>query len=283
LADLKIPIAIVAAQAPDLLERWLTTRATVPSELMLFEGAVPNWLTEHCRQHQINVQAVHAGCLCCLGGPVLKTELIRAVRKYQPLQVIIVTGIKASLSAVADALQTPMLETRFQLNQLFWLAGFEQHDPNTTKTELTKRELDNMAACSRFVLPNCVGANTGGHSKASEFVDSLVLSVWDPLIRFNRQRVLDSLIETEWPSNLTFIFRSQRDWYRLSRSDGEQNARWAALRQSNWRLNSQLIVSETCNQNNSVQDNVKIAKVISRINDLSRNLSDPPETVLVSN
>jgi hypothetical protein len=274
----KIPISIVAVQTFDLLQPWLTSRISVERELVLFEGEVPSWLVEHCHHHQINIQAVHAGCLCCLGGPVLKTELIRAVRKYQPLNVLIVTGTQATLSAVTDALQTPMVETAFHLIQLFWLTAFEQIDPSETKTKLSKREFDNLASCSTVVLVNRSLRQMGGHSKASEFVDNEVLATWPSEIRFNRQHVLDLLNKTDWPSGLDFVFRSQRDWYRFSRSNPVENAQCTTLRQSNWRLNSQLISRETFGQNISDQAKLQIAAIIRQINDLSCNLSDPPET-----
>jgi hypothetical protein len=272
LASVLIPIAIAALQTADLLQPWLINRLPTDRELILFEGEVPRWLAEHCQQHQIVVQAIHAGCLCCLGGPVLKTELIRAVRKYKPLGVLIVAGTQATLSAVADALQTPLLESAFTVTDLYWLASFEKTDLFDVNKRLSKRQLDNCEACTVYAAVNHAKGKVTIHSKVSEFFDTTVIASWVSSVRFGRKEVLETLDTTQWPAGLVFVFRTQREWSRFGGPVTEHEPSFSKVKQSNWRINSHLIYQGSTSQNQAVADKLQTQLIMNKINDLAIDL-----------
>jgi hypothetical protein len=276
-ASVQIPISIAALQTADLLQPWLVDRGPVDRELLLFEGEVPTWLAEHCQQHQIVVQAIHAGCLCCLGGPVLKTELIRAVRKFKPLSVLIVAGTQAALPAVADALQTPLLETAFSVTALYWLASFEKADLFDAKPSLSKRQLDNREACTAYVTVNHLKGKVTIHSKVSDSFDTTVVATWANSMRFVRKEILETLGKTQWPAGLAFVFRTQREWYRFSGPVTEQKPLYSSLKQSNWRTNSQLIYQDPTSRNQALIDKPQTELIACIINGLASNLGELSE------
>ncbi len=271
MASLQIPISIAALQTDDLLQPWLINRLPVNRELVLFEGEVPPWLAKHCEQHEIVVQAIHAGCLCCLGGPVLKTELIRAVRRYTPLSVLIVAGTQAALPAVADALQTPLLESAFRVTDLYWLASFEKADLFDANTQLSKRQLDNWEACTAYVLVNRSESKVIIHSKVSESTDTTVIASWANSVRFGRKEVLETIGKSQWPAGLVFVFRTQRDWYRFGGLETESEPTFSSLKQSNWRISSQLIWQGPMFRNSATLDNLLADVIMNKINDLAIN------------
>lgn len=277
-----IPISIAALQTADLLRPWLISRPPVDRELVLFEGEVPTWLADHCYQHKIVVQAIHAGCLCCLGGPVLKTELIRAVRKYKPLSVLIIAGTEAALPVVADALQTPLLESTFSVSDLYWLASFEEVDLFDANTRLSKRQLDNWQACTAYLLVNQSKSKVTIHSKVSESIDTAVIASWANSMRFVRKEVLETLDKLQWPAGLAFVFRTQREWYRYSGPISIQEPSFLSLKQSNWRINSQLIYQGPMFRNKAALDNLQNVTITNQINDLTINLGGLPEVKNVS-
>jgi hypothetical protein len=265
----KIPISIVALQAADLLEPWWFSRLPSERELVLFEGVVPDWLASVCLLNKIPIQAIHAGCLCCLGGPVLKIQLIRAVRQFKPLSVLIVAGTQAALPAVADALQTPLLETAFNLSSLIWVNTFALADLKQGKSALSKHQLDNWGACTACVVVNSALATVNVHIKVSELFDSVVLATWANTFRFKRQQVPQVLQSAHWPKGLVLIFRTQREWYRLGGSHVGQNLPGTTLIQSNWRLDSQLIYRDTDSFGIDVIDKLLIETITMQIKNLS--------------
>jgi hypothetical protein len=277
-----ITIAIAALQTADLLQPWLINRLPGDRELVLFEGEIPTWLVQHCHQHQIVVQAIHAGCLCCLGGPVLKTELIRAARKYKPLSVLIVAGSQAALPAVADALQTPLLETSFSVTALYWLASFEKADLFDANSRLSKRQLDNWEACTAYVLVNPSKSKVTIHSKVSESIDTTAIASWSSSVRFVRKEVLEILGKTQWPAGLVFVFRTQREWYRFEGPKTEHERSISSLKQSNWRIDSHLIFQGSRFRDKAVVDNQQTEIITKQINDLAIDLGGLPDSKNVS-
>jgi hypothetical protein len=277
MADLKIPISILALQAPELLQPWLLSRDRLENELLLFEGEIPRWLAAFCSARQQPIQSVFAGCLCCLGGPVLKTELIRAARIHRPKSVLIIAGVQAELTALADALQTPLVETAFKVDQLYWVSTFEQIDTNQANSELSRRQLDNLAACSTHVIVNPINCSVNVHSKVSELLDTRLLAIWSNECRFERKHVIRALGQSGLPANITFVFRSAREWYRLTGSDQLERSSSPVLEQSNWRINNQLICQQT-----ALVEPEQVKEIIRQINDLGGISDSPIETQILS-
>ncbi len=239
-ARARTPITIACYQSSHAFEQW-ARQLQIKNGLILFEGVVPAWLEQFCQERGWAIEATNAGCLCCLGGPVLKTELIRALRKHQPEKVLIIAGIHAQLSALADAIQSPLLETVVQLNELVWITQSDLEDSAGSDSSRFSLWAKNRQCCTAHVIVKPKAHELTIHSQLSIYSDAFVLWSCSSAIKFSRTTVIDQLGRLVFPNDIEFVLRTERDWYWLSGFGAPDESTKGSIDQVNWRHCSQML------------------------------------------
>ena len=238
---------LVACANPQLALDWLVkeilfARAQHPKQQLavIWDGDLqPPALS---RLGTVAVQTLLAGCVCCVGGPVLKSAIVKILRTSQPNILWIIGGPSAMLSAMAQAVQSPLLATHIIVAQTVWLAqpgssanhAFDQIECASlgVNTNLLSFDVATHPWVPQAALRN--PANLAGQ-RASQGADQL----WSADAIFDRKMVLSvfenfsEVITIKY--RLDGIFRTQRDHYYGASVNGNLN--W---RDTSWRLDSRM-------------------------------------------
>jgi hypothetical protein len=229
-------VVIIGAHSQDaLLEHWvqLTARFNTPARpltALIVDGVLAPPLAALVPSAAL-IESVSVGCLCCQGGPVLKTVLARVLRQLkmrnQPCAVWILGSPQSKLARLADAIDSPLLSQQYNLTALVWVPGSSQQAP-----------ADQIEAASESLL--------GNETPKLQFQ-------WPRHQVFSRLRLKTQLDITPGVNEVFLDIKTERAWYRIESFEG----RWH-WRESQWRLCSRL-VSKAAVQNELV---VQIRKTI---------------------
>ncbi len=282
IANGAIALASIVDQAGRLAERTS----------VLYEAAY----ADHLPTKRDNVQfgSVGAACLCCIGGPVLRTQIIRCLRQDQPQRIVIVGGLAAQLSAIVDALLTPTLHDHIKLDQVLWAQSKDVPvwAPNHAASVFSNAQLE---TASKVMLIESVPEQQNGSEnwlKKESFSPHPInlnwLPAWHPLSDQNSAPELDcSMAQMFWPSNIVFdrlaaiqtvqtlqtklalpmqvVLRTERAWYfgqtQIDLQDSFNAAQWVwretAFRQfSAVRINGLDLGSKDINRTSNEPTNV---------------------------
>ena len=231
---------LVASEDQSLALEWLIEainqhKAHYPQRQLavLWDGNVPPFLSNQLGK--VPVQTLLAGCVCCVGGPVLKTAIVKVLRTIQPDTLWIVGGPTALLAAMADAVQSPLLALHIKVVETVWLAlsgspssyAFEQIECATVgvNTSLLISCEPSHPWAPRFSVPKIVN-NSADH-------------VWPTDVLFDRKLLLDAFKRISEVatinSQIDGIFRTQRTHYYGASID--KSVTW---RETSWRIDSRI-------------------------------------------
>ena len=208
------------------------------STCMVIWDGVP---TEAAQDRLVNVvvQPILAGCACCLGGPVLKTAVAKAIRTQRPQHLWIVGGPSAMLSGLADALKSPLLDQAISVTRMVWVAnlGLKQSD-----------WFEQIECATKIVNPHLIQFDPKhhpwvAHAEPNNSTSGSLDHYWPNEALFDRkalQLLFKSLNEvTTIKSGISGIFRTQRTHY-YGASQGVDMV-W---RDTSWRLDSRLRIEK---------------------------------------
>jgi hypothetical protein len=184
------------------------------------------------------LESVSAGCLCCLGGPVLKTVVARLLRQHRPDWLWILASPQAQLSALADAIDSPLLQAHVQLRAIAWLGNGQSPLP------WHQQQLEAASYGPGVPKP----ANPAAQ--------------WETQVVFDRAQVKERLNAIAAPTGCYIDIKTARAWYRASAEQGVWQ--W---RESDWRLYSRLV----CEQRTSRQVILQIQAAINDCQTVSQN------------
>jgi hypothetical protein len=211
-------VIIGAHSQAALLAQWaqLTARFSTPSRpltALIVDGVLAPPLAALVPP-AVLIESVSVGCLCCQGGPVLKTVLARVLRQLktrnQPCAVWILGGPQSKLARLADAIDSPLLSRQFNLTALVWVPG-----------SLLQATADQVEAASESLAGN----------------ETPKMQIQWPRHQVFSRLLLKAQLDTTPSVNEVFLdIKTERAWYRIESVEGRW--RW---RESQWRLCSRLV------------------------------------------
>jgi hypothetical protein len=225
---------------------------------VLYDGAY----ADHLPTKPSNVQFESAGaaCLCCIGGPVLRTQIIRCLRQDKPQRIVVVGGLAAQLSAIVDALLTALLREHIKVDQVVW-AQSNDVQPWVSTNSVAYSAVNSFAnsqleAASKVVMyePGPPAANSAKKQLLSPHLPNLNWAPpWHPLSNQNQTPNSDASMEQMiWPNSSVFnrvaaiqtiqnlqaelaqpvqvVLRTERAWYfgqtQTDQLSGFRSAQW---------------------------------------------------------
>jgi hypothetical protein len=169
---------------------------------VLYDGAYAAHLP--IKPGNVQFESAGAACLCCIGGPVLRTQIIRCLRQDQPQRFVIVAGLAAQLSAIVDALLTPLLQEHIKVDQVVW-AQSKGEQPWLSNNSFANSQLE---AASEVVLfgPQADPLRSANNEVIGAGVTIVNwLPPWHPLSDQHQAPQLDaSIVQMIWPISSVF-------------------------------------------------------------------------------
>ena len=189
------------------------------------------------------VQPILAGCACCLGGPVLKTAVAKAIRTHRPQHLWIVGGHSALLSGLADALKSPFLDHAISVTRMVWVANLG----------LKQSDWFEQAECATMIVnPHLVKVDPRhhpwvAHTEPNNSTTGSPNHYWPSDALFDRKALhllFKSLNEVATiKSAISGIFRTERTHYYGASLGAE-----VVWRDTSWRLDSRLRIAKPSEQ-----------------------------------
>ena len=188
----------------------------------------------------VPVQSLLAGCVCCVGGLVLKTAIVKVLRAIKPDTLWIVGGSTALLSAMADAVQSPLLAMHIKVVETAWLV-LPGSPPSHT--------FEQIECASVGVNTNLLDVNALTHPWVPRFIEPKpdeysVDHLWPADALFDRKLLLATFKKisevTTIKGRLDGIFRTQRTHYYGASID--KSVTW---RETSWRIDSRIKLTAT--------------------------------------
>ena len=183
----------------------------------------------------VSVQSLLAGCVCCIGGPVLKSAIVKDLRNDRPDKLWIVGGATALLSAMADAVQSPLLAAHIKVSQTVWLgqsAASSKHvfEQIECATDGVNTNIHNLSVP---VHPWALGLNqANADDKSYDYL-------WPTEALFDRKMVLSTLRTVCEVTTINYridgLFRTLRTHYYGASVDA--GLTW---RDTSWRIDSRI-------------------------------------------
>lgn len=227
-----LPLNAVSQPKPEVIAVLLDAQAYTGATLELF--------LKWCESaDSVHVRTLVVGCVCCVGGSALRTEVIRTLRLLSPTQLVIVASHDARLEELADAILQPTLAPHLELRQIAYVqnVGSNKKLPGSVSGFLTGLDSGKAVWSDR---PLRVSGDYAG------------IGVWPNSIVFSRTKLLDctkqptvvlqmSLLLKELNlQSICLVARTERAWYQFEWSlslEGDQ-ALEIQVELSNWRKNS---------------------------------------------
>ena len=238
---------VVAAASEAMALDWLANEITLQQThhpqrklAVIWDGDLQT--SSLNRLSGVAVQTLLAGCVCCVGGPVLKSAVVKVLRMTAPDRLWIIGGPSALLSAMAQAVQSPLLAIHATVEQMVWLA-----QPGSLKNF----EFDQIECANTAVNTDLLTIEAPTHPWALVYGDkdpvnsvsqngaAYVEYFWPVDALFDRKMVqstFKSISEvTTINGRLDGLFRTQRTHY-YGASHGT-NVIW---RHTSWRIDSRI-------------------------------------------
>jgi hypothetical protein len=218
-------IIVAASSHAAIAHRWSSLTAHWPlssvKPAFIIDGAVSPELSATLPSDSI-VQNTSAGCVCCLGGPVLRTALTGLIRQHRPEQCFLIGGSQAQLAGMADATDSPLLTDHLRLQALVWAGDLQIQSQWLDQ----QREAASLDLTTLAIQPMANG--------------ELSSIVWPRHVCFDRQRLQQTLSKLVAPCRCYLDVKTARAWYRVCADQGQWQ--W---RQSYWRLSTRLVFSDS--------------------------------------
>lgn len=210
-----------------------------------FSGAALELFLNWCKAAEsVHARAIVAGCICCVGGPALRTEVVRTLRQFKPAHLVVVASTDARLDKLADALLQPTLAPHLELQEIAYVQITDAQDapslkkpPGSVSRVLTcfKKSWD-----LRSDFANGVGSD-GTRYKPIEH--------WPNRFVFNRSKLLDLdkqpsavvkmsvLLKELQLESFGLVARTEREWYQFDWSRSDQGLK-TQVHTSQWRASN---------------------------------------------